>query len=651
MSFSRRDFLQLGTAGAGVLCLPGCVSVPKSGQPAATEAQPTDATAQPGRSPFGITVEKLPSIQEQTSAREAFARHGDRTSLQPQATHDSVDAVAAAPAHIRGPLLASREALQSAQNRFAAQWPALRPEQRQSAMVRTVAAPMARHMTEVAKLIAANPASFSTAASPSVRPAASQQAAPDMLVPAGSMASFSIQGFCLDSRVGAPNRGDQLHLIPTATTIAEPLRPVYEGLGHWARANHREEHLIQSAYWALAHAGTNNPYARPAAQTQRVLNEAYPGGAALQASYHATEGMKTQVLEAVLRQAGVDRIPGVDALLRGDVATATQQLMNHRIAEGQRTAGPKGHGYSWIAPGIAARAVGNGPLGVDIQVLNTSTQPFRFIPANYIAQPVARMQPVGLPARITASAGGMGDVVGRALTGGEQWLRAVQASIGSLGRSMQDFFARPLFAGAFDWTFERPRMDLSTDRLLGLVRDGDRRFMLKTAIDASPVIGNVLSLHEAVSGVDWLYGQTLNPAERTMLVAAALPGANALWKTYTTMGRLVESGAIALSPAAKAYVQRSVDGLGDFIAGGGTAGFMREALYIPARQVGEFSRTQGNLDRRAQNHSDPTAGLYDPATNVWSWIGNDRANQFSATPAERGVMRELAPHWARAAGL
>lgn len=648
MSVSRRLFFRIGSAGVGSLYLSGCVSVPKT---SGTEAQPstTAPTDTPALPSMRSAPERVPTLQDQDGARQAFSRHFDRAPAQSVAPQDPTAATSAAPAHIRNALSSSGEQLDEALRRFAAQWPTLRPPQRQSAMIRALGRPLALHMADIAKLVALPASMLATngRATAAAAPSGGQFAA-DLVVPAGASASFSIQGFCLDSKVGAPNRGDQLHLVPSSSTIPTPLLAVYEGLGHWARNNARQEQLIQSAYWALAHAGTNNPYARPAAQTQRVLNEAYPGGAAIQASYHASESLKSQVLDALLRQAGVDRLPGMDALLRGDVATATQQLMNQRIAEGQRIAGPKGHGYSWLAPGVAARATGNGPLGVDIQVLNTTAQPFRFVPANYIAQPVARMQPVGLPARIAAAAGSAG---GRALTATEQWLGAIQASLGTLGRSLQDFFARPLFAGAFDWTVERPRFDISTDRLLALVREGDRRFMLKTAVDASPVLGNLLSLHEAVSGTDWLYGQPLHPVERTMLFAAALPGANAIWKSYTTMGRLVDSGAIALSPGAKAYVGRAVDTLGEFAAGGGTAGFMREALYMPARQVGEFSRTQGNLDRRAANAPEPSSTLVDPATNVWSWIGNDATGQFTASPAQRAIMRELAPHWGRASGL
>ncbi len=517
-------------------------------------------------------------------------------------------------------------------------------------MIRVIGGPLARHMADLAKLVAADPTFFAGAVPPAAT-CVSGAAVTDRVVPPGLMASFAIQGYCLDSRVGAPNRGDQLHLVPVGARIPATLAPVYEGLGHWARLHPREENLIQSAYWALAHAGTTNPYARPAPQTQRVLDEAYPGGAAIQANYHATEAMKAQVLGALLRQAGVDRLPGMDALLRGDVAGATEQLMRQRIAEGQRMPGPKGHGYSWIAPGVAARAVGSGPLRVDIQVLNLSGQAFRFIPAHYVAQPVARMQPVGLPARVMSTGAELAGAVNHALTANERWLRAVRGHIGALAQSLRDFLSRPLFAGAFDWAFERPRLDLSTNRLLGLVREGDRRFMLKTAVDASPVIGNLLSLHEAVSGTDWLYGQALTPLERTLLVAAAAPGANALWKTYTTVDRLVKSGAVAVSPAARKYLEVSVNKLGEFVAGGGAPGFLRDFLYLPARQVGEFSRAQGNVERRAEFNPDPAAGLFDQAINLWNWIGNDRAGQFSANPAERAVLRELAPHWDRVAAM
>ncbi len=624
----KRLFLHFGAASLGST-LAGCLATaPTASDTGAAAASSTSSGAGPAPDPAWEALRTpatgIPTHQAQQSARLAFERVANGQAFA------GTSAQSALPAQSLRQVAAAQDSMDRALADFARRWPSISPQRRQTAMARDVTPSVAQTMRQMM-----------LTADKQVRPTPAPTVvttAPEVEVPPGAGVRFNIKGYCLDAGLPAPVKGDQAYLAPVdARVIAPALAPLYEGAAAWAAKASKTDGLYplaQQVYWALAHAGTNNHWAKnPAPDVRRAMDQITPGGYKIFESYHTTELAKREVLKAVLKQSGLDRYIGADQIARGDYAGAVTRALEQQIAQGSRMPSQKGQGYSWLAPGVAARITGSGPLAMDMEIINTSGQPFRFVPANYIAQPADRKQPVALPARLTG--------ITTTSFSGASPLAALQRLFTDLGEKLATFVSQPLFGGAFDWMLQPARIDMTMSRTWAALQDLDRRYPLKAAIGAMPVIGNSLSLYEGFFGKDWLTGSPLSNTERAIALAATMPGEATIVQGLKILER---SGALKALEKVPGLDQFARDLPGKVYDAIDSTVF--QAGWVPVRGAMRNARNENNA-----NASAGTSALLDENVNPLQMLGNPGTSGFGLPSQVVAVFRQESPSWSRLMGL
>ena len=635
----KRLFLHLGTASLGGT-LAGCLATPGAGKvsgaggaaPAGAPASNT-AAGSPDAAPDWETLRTpatgIPSVQAQQAARQAFERAAGGQLTLPPSPAGTPGAFELSASDLRG-VAAAQDSMDRALADFARRWPSISPGQRQAAMARTVTPTIAQTMGQMVRL-----ADQQRSRPPQRSTTSPRQSAPDVVVQPGSSASFDIKGYCLDARVPAPVKNDLAYISPVGDRIPASLMPLYEGAAAWVEQSPRNAALGQQVYWALAHAGSNSPWARtPSPRIRQAFDEMASNGASTFDAYHQSELAKREVLKQVLRQTGLDRYVGAEQIARGDYAGAAQRALDQQIAQGSRMPSQRGLGYSWLAPGVAARATGSAPLGMAVEVLNTSAQPYRFIPASFIAQPADKKQPVALPGRLNG-------ISTANYVGGSPW-SALEQMFTGLGDKLRSFFSRPIFGGSFDWMFEPPRFDMTMGRAWASLQDLDRRYPLKAAIGAMPVIGNSLSLYEGVTGQDWLYNQQLTDTEQVIALVSTIPGEATLLQGLKVLESSGALRALERVPGLEQFarnlplkVEEAID----------TAVF--QAAWVPLRGALRNARGENN----ANALPDSSRALLDENLNVFQMLSSPSPRGLGLPAPVRDVFRQQSPNWASLMGL
>lgn len=660
----KRLFLHFGAASLGST-LAGCLATAPSAGGEAPAPDTSSTGSDRAATGSGATdwqamstpASGIPSWQAQQTARQAF----ERAASGPQGS-----AAADLPAQALQPVVAAKAAMEQSLADFVRRWPSIAPARRQAAMARHVTpsiVEVVREMVFVADrqtrpqgapagtMRASAPATRTTATGRNGAPAQAT-AASDVVVQPGSRVRFNIKGYCLDAGLPAPVQGDQAYLAPVASRVIAPaLAPLYEGAASWAaRASNNNGlyPLAQQLYWALAHAGTNNHWARsPSPDVRRAMDEITPGGYRIFENYHTTELAKREVLKTVLKQTGLDRkigTAGVEQITRGDYAGAVTRALEQQIAAGSRMPSQKGQGYSWLAPGVAARTTGSGPLAMDVEILNTSEQPFRFVPANFIVQPADKKQPVALPARLTG-------ITATALQGASP-MAALDRMFAGLEDRLSTFFTQPLFAGAFDWMRNpSPLVTASSGSARNWLQDLDSRYPLKTTLGVVPFLGNALALYEAALGKDWLYGNELPLQDRALALGAAIPSQNATLRGLEYLERKGVIDAIGKLVGSPERVQLEFVKLYNAVDGP-----VYSTVVMPARGYFRAGWGENNTNDSANNGAGARPSL---GANVSVALLDENVNNFKIfADASLGLsepvtqmLREQSRNWATIVGL
>ena len=379
-------------------------------------------------------------------------------------------------------------------------------------------------------------------------------------IPHGSMVTYTQKGFCMDASLPAPGQGDAFELRPVAERVPRELIPLFQAVGRWS-ALPQNRGSAQSVTWAIMGAGSDSPWAQAVSQQAlRQMDEAMPGGARTFQAYHTQQMAVKAIVNLILKKTNLDKYVTANDLLNntGRDAAANRQMAD-LIGQGQAMQDGKGVGYSMIAPNVAARATGASTLAPKVQIVNVSGAEVSVNILDYIAQPIAKKQ-------ATSATPDIFDVSDRALpvagdsrgaspngTGLKSaWLEileqykddlikfAIEKGLGWLTPGT------PAAANAVAKEISRLSMEAGIPRNI-------RKPLVEAAaslLTAAPVVGNVLSLYEAVSGKNWYTGEDLNAMEHGLAVIGTIPGANALravgqtWK-LSNASRIVAAGSSA----------------------------------------------------------------------------------------------------------
>jgi len=269
-----------------------------------------------------------------------------------------------------------------------------------------------------------------------------------------------------------------------------------------------------------------------------------------------------------------------------------------------------------------------------VDVLNTSTQPYRFIPASFIAQPADKKQPVALPAKLTG--------ISTTSFGAGSPIAALERLFTGLGEKLRSFFSQPVFGGAFDWMFETPRFEMSPGRAWAALQELDKRFPLKAVIGATPVIGNSLSLYEAGSGKDWLNGTALTDTERAIAMAATMPGEATILQGLKALERTGALKALEKVPGLEQFARN-------------LPAKVEEAIETTVFQAGWMPLRGAMRSARNENNANPSASsntvLLDEGINPLQMLGNPGSSGFGLPSQVVELLRQQSPNWSSLMGL
>ena len=214
-------------------------------------------------------------------------------------------------------------------------------------------------------------------------------------VPPGGEAIFTLAGYCMDRSVPAPGFGEKLQLVPASNLIQESTLPLYQAMMEFSAQNYDKRYEIQNLVWGLRHAADPYPPIREISPQQvALLNAATPNGARqyqgylqTQANVHKASEAQKQLYRAML--GGLQskfNINLPDATSYGYTPQDTQSLLaslSRMPIDG--TPQPNSE-FTLLADGVAAKTIANGLHQINVQVRNTTSEPYTFDASKYAGQ-------------------------------------------------------------------------------------------------------------------------------------------------------------------------------------------------------------------------------------------------------------------------
>lgn len=291
----------------------------------------------------------------------------------------------------------------------------------------------------------------------------------EILVEPGQTVTLDFAALCLDPMRSAPNYGKSLSLVPVDKFLDKDGRNLYQ-----QALKHNQLHPDQRAQTQNIVRGIWHAQEGLAWQTlwthqlSETLNQAFPGGVAEYRAY----------LDKVKAKKSVDRKP-----IKAPSFSEVSHLSDGVVFTAKDMSGTADH--------------------VKAEITNTSDRPFSFKPAEFAVRSDRDSDQL------------------LALTGPklpEEALKLYDAATNILSTFARTLADRKLFSG------ETARLVLEK----GLVKSP----VLQQLLKESPLLGNGISLYEAVTGVDMFTGQPLNSAARLLAAMGTVPG-------YGTIARLV----------------------------------------------------------------------------------------------------------------
>ena len=358
-------------------------------------------------------------------------------------------------------------------------------------------------------------------------------------IPNGTKLIYVQKGWCMDPSLPAPGKGDALTLRPMSKRIPDDLSELYSALGRWSSLPENKGHA-QGMIWGLMSAGTDRGewINRMGPSDVARWNSVMPGAADILKRKQSGGGIEDflgQIGKLIAKDLAV-----LDDLFKdGPSSEGAARLLSKLIFDGENMKGGKGAGVSEIAPGVHSRAWGNGTLEAAVEIVNISGRDFDFDPTNFYAEPSVRKQGISGTTEIKYAAfsglprgegGASSDRPGRVSGALSDVYSATKNALWASKEKILQIGAEVTFKKSFEWLGTKTPAGASATAKI-VKNAGGTGAMAKFAgslVGATPLLGNLLSLKEAVTGRDWLTGKQLTRAEHVLAVAGTIPGANML---------------------------------------------------------------------------------------------------------------------------
>lgn len=360
-------------------------------------------------------------------------------------------------------------------------------------------------------------------------------------VPPRSKVQFTQRGYCLDASLPAPGKGEKFILRPMNKLMPQELAPLYSGLNDLGKRDRRVQRSMQYLVWALREAGTRGKHATAISRNHLdMMAQAYPNGDQIFMQYHQQKlAENSNPLGDLVRNLVKVKVDGKtynlgdlyrmaeanDPARTQELADRTMEDVLNRPIAGDIPADDSD--YSMVAPGVAAHTVGRSQLTPTITLANATDQPFDFDTKNYFAETQRQAQRVGLgaPENVTSDANPY--------------------------QSIHDDLEQ------FSLDMQRALRDMLLENIHRIVQHAllnpmNSRFV-GSALNAAPVIGNLLQLHNLVTGRDWMTGEPLGCVAQALAAVGTIPGAG-VFMGAAGAGRNAAIAALANSAVAQRVI-------------------------------------------------------------------------------------------------
>jgi hypothetical protein len=351
-------------------------------------------------------------------------------------------------------------------------------------------------------------------------------------IPPGHKVTSIQTGYCLDQSIGAPGRGEVMTLMPVEHLIPNELVPLYKAMQQKAYLDNGYRSKMQKLMWTLRSAGQPNSLAASVtADTLRDMDAAMPNGARTFVDYHnthfgqSTAGKPSAGSNAQKENKGPPEysILGLLNTLSGNgdknvKSTITANDYYNAFLNGMSKPVTGDHptdnrNYQMLRPGVASWTIGASQLTPQIQVINAGDRPIEINFIDWVAKPARRAQQVAmyptLPQHVLLE--NLPQEPDEAQVSQlEQLKKLVDPEVlKALQRFLTDKYLK-------DVSQRKEFADLA----MRLLKNNPAA---QAMIGAMPILGNLLSLYEACSGLNWVTGKPLNSFERIAACLGVVP--------------------------------------------------------------------------------------------------------------------------------
>lgn len=355
-----------------------------------------------------------------------------------------------------------------------------------------------------------------------------------MTVPACSLGSVTMKGFCLDAELPAPGLNDYLRLRPAA----EFAEPRYGGLEmdimRYAQANPRVRYNdIQQIIWGIRGASQGSYFTQSLAHRrdlQDIIEAARPGAGRMLVQAMRDHEAKKRADENLRRMFPMLRdFEQISESLTGlaDPRRSSQSIdqymrtLNNRQVPGRAQVPPEA-AFSTLQPGVYAQAMGAAPLVADVALMNLSDRPFVFNPVEWVAESQLPQQRVAFSSMDKAVAAPMKTDLG-------------------------NFAPREMFLDIAKLLAEKALGLSDQDRaqqLADLLSRINKKLggwgvnpTVKQVANALPLVGNVISAYQ-------IFDTSLSREERVLAAFGTIPGYGSLLKvagSANALGKIAQN--------------------------------------------------------------------------------------------------------------
>lgn len=353
------------------------------------------------------------------------------------------------------------------------------------------------------------------------RPQVQSRGAGRYELPPGTGIKVQYRGYCMDPGKPAPGKGELLDVYYIDQRVPERLRPVFKGLCQWLAET--RDPSGQALTWVVLSAGEEGGHCAQMNQEQfDKLQKTYPNGGQIVRDYHNSNVVAKALLRKGLAKIN-PHLANIDTRNPRQFDRAVENELNELIQAGLRDQGDGQPGFTLLGPNVATRSVGSGVLSADTAIVNAGGNPVIVDLSELEQVPRRQRQSIsGIAGKEGASALAMGHE--KLSKQQEMEIKAALERTKARQASWNNVIKLAVTKGA---ELGSILTNWKADQWIraGLADAGAWTKLVSTGATYLPMVGNALSLFEALTGRNWLTFDELSTGDRVAAIIGSVPGA------------------------------------------------------------------------------------------------------------------------------